>query len=147
MSAMFIGEYNHTIDNKGRMIIPVKFREGLGEKFFMTKGLDGCLELYAREEWYIYLEKLSKLPTNLNKAAKEVKRFVLSGATECELDKQGRILVPPSLRSYAHFEKDLVSAGVGDKVEVWNNETWAKNQLSDNIEGYMNQLIEQGYEF
>ena len=104
---MFMGEYSHTIDAKGRMIIPSKFREELGENFVLTKGLDGCLSIYPNEEWKNFEEKLKALPLN-DKNARAFLRFFVASATLCELDKQGRILVPATLREFAGLEKDCL---------------------------------------
>ncbi|HHY36558.1 MAG TPA: division/cell wall cluster transcriptional repressor MraZ [Firmicutes bacterium] len=120
---MFMGEYRHTIDSKGRLIIPVKFREGLGPSFVATKGLDSCLFLYPREEWSNLEQKLKALPFTRADARAFV-RFFFSGATECEMDRQGRILLPPNLREYAGIEKDVVVIGVSNRVEVWSEEGW-----------------------
>ena len=103
---MFMGEYNHTIDAKGRLIIPSKFRELLGEEFVLTKGLDGCLSIYPMDEWEAFEMKLRALPLT-NKNARTFSRFFVAGATTCELDKQGRILVPQTLREFAGLEKDV----------------------------------------
>ena len=107
---MFMGEYSHTIDAKGRLIIPSKFREQLGEEFVLTKGLDGCLSIYPNDEWAAFEEKLRALPLT-NKNARTFSRFFVAGATSCELDKQGRILVPATLREFAGLEKDVVLTG------------------------------------
>lgn len=120
---MFMGEYHHTIDSKGRLIIPAKFREGLGDTFVATKGLDNCLFLFPMEEWSLLEQKLKSLPfTRAN--ARAFVRFFFSGATECELDKQGRILLPPNLRAYAGIERDVVIIGVSNRVEIWSEEGW-----------------------
>ncbi|MCG8500617.1 MAG: division/cell wall cluster transcriptional repressor MraZ [Firmicutes bacterium] len=129
---MFIGEYQHTIDTKGRMIIPSRFREGLGEKFVVTKGLDNCLFVYSLEEWANLEEKLKTLPLT-NKDARAFVRFFFSGATECEVDKQGRILIPGNLREHAGLEKETVVIGVATRVEVWNKQKWAQYNSDDNI--------------
>lgn len=122
---MFMGEYQHTIDDKGRLIIPAKFREGLGEKFVMTKGLDNCLFLYPMDEWERLEQKLRALP--FTKAdVRAFVRFFFSGATECELDKQGRVLVPQVLREHAQLEKEVVVIGVSTRVEVWSKQVWEK---------------------
>ena len=116
---MFIGEYSHTIDAKGRLIVPSKFREQLGEEFVVTKGLDGCLFVYENSEWKSFEEKLHALPlTNAN--ARKFTRFFLAGASACELDRQGRILIPAVLREFAKLEKDVVLVGVGSRIEIWN---------------------------
>lgn len=122
---MFIGEYYHTIDEKGRIIIPARFREGLGERFIVTKGLDNCLFVYPRQNWEEIEQKLRTWP--LTRAdARAFMRFFFSGATECELDRQGRILLPVNLREYARLEKEVVIAGVSTRVEIWSRELWEK---------------------
>lgn len=120
---MFMGEYNHTLDAKGRLIIPSRFRESLGDTFVVTKGLDGCLFVYDNSEWTIFEEKLKGLPLT-NKDARQFVRFFLAGAAEVEVDKQGRILLPGSLRDYAGMEKDVVLIGVGSRVEIWSRERY-----------------------
>jgi len=118
-----MGEFQHTLDDKGRVTIPVKFREGLGASFVMTRGLDQCLFVYPQSEWQILEDKLKTLP--LTRAdARSFVRFFFSGATECELDKQGRINIPATLREYAKLERDCVVIGVSDRVEVWNETNW-----------------------
>ncbi|MEL1134240.1 division/cell wall cluster transcriptional repressor MraZ [Desulfitobacterium sp. THU1] len=121
---MFMGEYLHTIDGKGRLIVPSKFREALGERFIATKGLDHCLFVYPQEEWKILEEKLRALPFTQQDARAFV-RFFFSGATECEIDKQGRILLPANLREYAQLDKDVVLVGVSSRVEIWSQGLWA----------------------
>ena len=116
---MFIGEYQHAIDNKNRMIIPAKFREELGTKFVLTKGLDGCLYAYTMEEWKVMEEKLKKLPLT-SKDARAFVRFFFSGANEVEPDKQGRVLIPQNLLEYAAIEKEIVSIGVSTRIEIWS---------------------------
>lgn len=123
MITMFMSQYNHTIDAKGRVIIPAKFREKLGEAFVVTKGLDGCLYGYAKEEWSAFEEKLGTLPIT-NKNSRQFTRFFLAGAAECELDKQGRILIPSVLREFAGLDKDVVLVGVASKIEIWSKERW-----------------------
>ena len=112
---MFMGEYNHTIDAKGRLIIPSKFRDSLGDEFVVTKGLDGCLFVYDNKEWSAFEEKLKSLPLT-NKDARQFVRFFLAGATLAEVDKQGRILVPANLREFAALEKEFVLVGVASRV-------------------------------
>lgn len=120
-----MGEHQHTIDPKGRLIVPAKFREELGERFVATKGLDNCLFVYPMEEWKVLEQKLKGLP--FTKAdARAFVRFFFSGATECELDKQGRILIPGNLREYAKLDKDVVVIGVSSRVEIWSKENWEK---------------------
>ena len=120
---MFMSEYNHTIDTKGRLIIPAKFREKLGEEFVVSKGMDGCLFVYANDDWNAFEQKLTSLPL-INKEARQFARFFLAGAAEVELDKQGRIVIPQELKVYAQIEKELVTMGAMSKIEVWARETW-----------------------
>ncbi|MCR2042900.1 division/cell wall cluster transcriptional repressor MraZ [Anaerosalibacter massiliensis] len=120
---MFIGEYQHNLDNKGRVIIPSKLRDGLGDNFIMTKGLDNCLFVYPKSEWGILEEKLKSLPLT-SRDARAFVRFFFSGATECELDKQGRILIPANLRNHSKLEREAVIIGVGTRVEIWSKEEW-----------------------
>ncbi|WP_084667042.1 division/cell wall cluster transcriptional repressor MraZ [Thermanaeromonas toyohensis] len=122
---MFIGEYYHTIDEKGRLIIPARFREELGERFIVTKGLDNCLFVYPWKNWEEIERKLRSWPLTRSDA-RAFMRFFFSGATECELDRQGRILLPASLREYARLEKEVVIAGVSTRVEIWSRELWEK---------------------
>lgn len=120
---MFMGEYQHSLDAKGRLIIPAKFREELGEGAVLTRGLDNCLFLFPAEEWSVLETKLKTLP--LTKAdARQFVRFLFSGATECELDKQGRITLPQNLRDFASIDKDAVVIGVSSRVEIWSKEKW-----------------------
>lgn len=120
---MFMGEYHHTLDAKGRLIIPARFRSELGDTFVLTRGLDHCLFVYPMEEWRNVEAKLRTLP--LTKAdARAFVRFFFSGAVECEVDKQGRIMIPPNLREYAHIDKDVVVVGVSTRVELWSAERW-----------------------
>ena len=130
---MFMGEYNHTVDAKGRLIVPSKFREQLGDEFVVTKGLDGCLFVYENTEWKILEEKLKKLPlTNAN--ARKINRFFLAGAALCEVDKQGRILLPAVLREFAGIEKDAVMVGVGNRIEIWSKESWMSANVYDDMD-------------
>lgn len=139
---MFMGEYNHTIDTKGRLIIPSKFREALGDTFVVTKGLDGCLFVYDNEEWNTFEEKLKALPIT-NKEARQFVRFFLAGAAEVEVDKQGRILVPNILREFAQISKDVVLIGVASRIEIWSKERFedtAAYEDMDEIAEHMAQL-------
>lgn len=120
---MFMGEYRHNIDEKGRIIVPAKFREGLGESFVLTRGLDKCLFVYSMEEWEILENKLKNLPLT-KKDARSFTRFFFSGAVECEVDKQGRINIPQTLRSYSVLSKECVVIGVANRIEVWSKEIW-----------------------
>lgn len=120
---MFSGEYQHTLDAKGRVIMPVKFREALGDSFVVTKGLDKNLLVFSREEWQKFYEKLSTLPL-ANKNSRGFSRLFLAGAIECETDKQGRILITQPLKDYASLVKDVTIIGNGDKLEIWSTENW-----------------------
>ena len=122
---MLMGEYSHSLDTKGRLIMPAKLRQDIGDKFILTKGLDGCLFAFSQEEWLNFEEKLKSLPLS-DKNARNFVRFFLSGATECEIDKQGRFLIPNNLRTAANLDKDAVIIGVGTRLEIWNKETWEK---------------------
>ena len=129
---MLIGEYEHSLDVKGRLIMPAKLREDMGEKFIITKGLDGCLFGFSQNEWLSFEEKLKTLPLT-NKNARDFVRFFLSGAIECEVDKQGRFLIASNLREYANMEKDVVIIGVGTRLEIWNKEKWKQYNSDENI--------------
>ncbi|WP_366207911.1 division/cell wall cluster transcriptional repressor MraZ [Bacillus amyloliquefaciens] len=120
---MFMGEYRHTVDAKGRMIVPAKFRESLGEQFVLTRGLDQCLFGYPMNEWKLIEEKLKALPLT-KKDARAFTRFFFSGATECELDKQGRVNIASSLLNYAKLEKECVVIGVSNRIELWSKVIW-----------------------
>ena len=129
---MFIGEYEHSVDVKGRIIMPSKLRENIGEKFIVTKGLDKCLFAYSKSEWTNFEEKLKTLPLT-NKNARDFVRFFLSGAVECEIDRQGRFLVPANLRTYANIEKEIVIIGVGTRLEIWDKSSWTNYSSEENI--------------
>ena len=134
---MFMGEYNHTVDAKGRLIVPSKFRDQLGDEFVVTKGLDGCLFVYENTEWKALEEKLHALPlTNAN--ARKLSRFFLAGASTCEVDKQGRILLPAVLREFAAIDKDAVLVGVGSRIEIWSRDACNKSNTYD----YMEEIAE-----
>ncbi|ADH99155.1 division/cell wall cluster transcriptional repressor MraZ [Salisediminibacterium selenitireducens] len=120
---MFMGEHHHNIDDKGRMIIPARFREELGAKFIVTRGMDKCLFVYPQKEWNVIEDKLKSLPFT-KKDARAFTRFFFSGATECELDKQGRANIPVTLRTYADLEKECVVIGVSNRVEIWSKSVW-----------------------
>lgn len=140
---MFMGEYNHTIDTKGRLIIPAKFREALGEEFVLTKGLDGCLSIYPMDEWNTFENKLKSLPLT-DKNARAFQRFFVAGATTCELDKQGRILVPGTLREFAGLDKEVVLTGNLTKIEVWSKEKWAENNSYDDMDSIAASMQDMG---
>jgi MraZ protein len=129
---MFIGEYNHTLDPKNRVIMPSKFREKLGDSFVMTKGLDNCLFIYSSQDWKIVEDKLKSLPMT-NKDARAFVRFFFAGACECELDKQGRMVIPNYLKDHANIDKELVIIGVSTRIEIWSKEEWNKFNNDANI--------------
>lgn len=119
---MLLGEYHHNLDEKGRLIIPAKIRDELGDNFILTRGLDNCLSVYPKEEWNHIISKYKELPNT--KDARNFMRFLLSGATECNFDKQGRINLPEPLMKYASLEHECVVIGVNDHVEIWSSDNW-----------------------
>ena len=129
---MFIGEYQHSLDSKGRIIIPSKFRGELGYEFVITKGLDNCLFVYPQEEWTILEDKLKSLPLT-NRDARAFIRFFFSGASESNLDKQGRVLIPQNLREHSKIDKDAVVIGVSTRLEIWSKEIWEDYIDEDNL--------------
>ena len=144
--AMFIGEYHHSIDDKGRLIIPSKFRDELGERFIVTRGIENCLFVYSEESWTKIVDKLESLPFT-KKDARQFIRFFLSGATRAEFDKQGRINITSPLISYAKINKECVIIGTGDRLEIWSEESWndfftsAKDNMSDIAENLFNESV------
>ena len=140
---MFMSEYNHSIDTKGRVIVPVKFRESLGAEFVVTKGLDGCLFVFPNDEWNIFEEKLKSLPM-ANKDARKFVRFFLAGAAVVELDKQGRILIPPVLRESAALDKDVVVVGVGNRVEIWDKARWEESTTFNDMDEIAEHMSDLG---
>ncbi len=136
---VFSGEYQHTLDAKGRVIMPAKFRELLGDKFFVTRGLDSNLLVFDRDEWQKFYDKLSTLPLS-NKNSRNFSRYFLASAIECETDKQGRVLIPQPLKEAANLSKDITIIGNGNKLEIWDTKTWADHigsidtdELADNL--------------
>ena len=142
---MFMGEFVHTVDAKGRIIIPSKFREDLGEEFVITQGLDGCLFIYSNTEWQIFVEKLKTLPGT--KEARQLQRYFMAGAAACQADKQGRILIPIRLRENAALDKDIVFVGVLNKIEIWNKERWEKNNNYDDVDDIAEHMSQYGINF
>ena len=140
---MFMGEYNHIIYAKGRLIIPARFRELLGEEFILTKGLDGCLSIYPMDAWEAFETKLRALPLT-NKNARTFTRFFVAGATNCELDRQGRILVPQTLREFAGLEKEVVLTGNLDRIEIWSKEKWSENCNYDDMDSIAESMQDMG---
>lgn len=138
---MLIGEYQYTLDVKGRLFIPVKFREDLGESFVVTKGLDDCLFVYSEEQWNKLLEKINALPMS----QRDIRRFFLAGATQVDLDKQGRILLPQNLREHAKLERDVVIIGVSERVEIWDKERWENAVNTLTSEAVAEKMEELGF--
>lgn len=139
---MLIGEYEHSVDVKGRLIMPAKLREEIGYKFIVTKGLDGCLFVFPLKEWEIFQEKLRALPVS-DKNARNFTRFFFAGAIECEIDKQGRFLVSSNLREFAGLDKDVVIIGMNSRLEIWSKEKWQQcdeNISADEIADHMTDL-------
>lgn len=141
---MFMGEYTHTIDAKGRIIIPSKYRDALGEHFVVTLGLDGCLFLYPEEEWSNFVTELKKLPGN--KEGRKLQRYFMAGAADCEVDKQGRVLIPGKLRENAGLLKDIVFVGVLSKIEIWSKERFDGNSYED-VDEIAERMSEYGLSF
>jgi len=120
---MFMGEYQHTLDEKGRIIIPAKLREGLGETFVITRGLDRCLFVYPMEEWRVLEQKMKELPTT-QAGITTLPCLFFSGAVETETDKQGRVVIPTNLREHAQIQKEVYTLGVSTRIEIWSKEVW-----------------------
>ena len=143
---MFIGEYHHTIDEKGRIIVPSKFRDELGSNFVVTRGIESCLFVYPNKNWEQICEKLNSLPFT-RKDARVFNRFFMSGATNVELDKQGRINISSPLITHANLKKDCVVIGTGDRLEIWSKEDWDsffnsnKDSMSDIAENLFNESV------
>ena len=142
---MLLGEYEHTLDIKGRLAMPAKLREALGNKFIITKGLDGCLFVYDMEEWHKVEAKLAALPMS-RKTARDFTRFLFGGACEGECDKHGRVLLPANLRRHAGLEKDAVIVGVGSRAEIWDAQRWAayNEESSEDVNELAEQLADLG---
>lgn len=140
---MFMGEYNHTVDQKGRLIVPGRFRELLGDRFVVTKGLDQCLFIYPNEEWERIEARFRETPLTTQDARKFA-RFFFAGAAECEVDKQGRILLPQVLRAHAGIEKEVVSVGVLNRVEIWSKERWLSESSFDDMNEIAEHMAELG---
>jgi MraZ protein len=133
---MLMGEHAHTVDAKGRVILPAEFRADLGEHFVITRGLDTCLFVYGEEEWDKFSKKLMSLPTT-NPEARAIVRYFLSGARQLECDRQGRFLIPSNLRQHAKLKKDVVLNGVINRIEVWSKDEW--NTYNDSISSSVEQ--------
>lgn len=139
---MFIGEYRHSLDNKGRIIVPARFRDELNGSFIITRGLDTCLFGFTMEEWSNQGNKIATLPLTQGDA-RAFSRLFFSGAAECEMDKQGRVLLPSNLREYAKIDKDVVVIGVSDRFEIWSQEVWDEysQKTSESYENIAETLV------
>lgn len=140
---MFCGEYEHSLDTKGRIIIPAKLRDSLGEQFMITKGLDGCLFVYSMEQWKEFEEKLQALPLN-QKDSRAFARYFFSGAMDIEPDKQGRVIIPQNLREHAGLTKDIMIIGAGTRLEIWDKDTYeaymANSQSPEELAAAMSEI-------
>jgi len=143
---MFLGEYNHTIDAKGRLIIPSKYRDVLGNDFIVTKGLEGCLYVFERFEFESFMDKLNE-QSDFEARSRKIKRFFVTGAQEVEPDKQGRMLVSQVHRAYAGLDKDVVWAGVGNHFEIWDKQKWDENMNFDDIDDIAESFAQVGIKF
>lgn len=142
---MFMGEFEHSLDSKGRLIIPSKFRDQLDSNFVVTRGLDGCLFVYPLSEWRLVEEKLSQLPSN-KKNNRAFVRFMFADAVQCDFDKQGRIIIPKKLRLHAKLQKECVLVGVSNRVEIWNKARWEETieETEENFDDIAENLIDFG---
>lgn len=139
---MLIGEYQHTLDTKGRVNFPARLRESLGESFIITKGLDGCLFVYSQAEWKVLEDRIRELPMS---KARNLQRFLFAGAVEVETDKQGRVLLPANLREYAGLEKEIVVIGASTRAEIWSRERWSQNSEELGSEAVAQAMDELGF--
>ncbi len=139
---MLTGQYNHTLDSKGRVNFPIRLREELGEHFIITRGLDNCLFVYSMKEWEQLAAKLRQLP--ISKSA-PLNRFFFAGAAEVEADKQGRVLIPAHLRQFAGLERDVTVAGVSSRAEIWDTERWERNNEQLTAETIASAMDELGF--
>lgn len=140
---MFRGEYSHSIDSKGRIIIPSKLRSGLGDAFVLTKGLEQCLMAYDAKEWENFENKLHDLPVT-NKNARKLVRHFLGGAADIETDSQGRALIPANLREYSGLTKEAVLVGMGNRIEIWSKEKYETEGTYDDLDEVVNALEDMG---
>ncbi len=143
---MYKGKYNHTIDAKGRLIIPSKFRDALGDEFVISMGMDGCLFAFDEQGWQSFEQSLNDMPMN-KKDIRNLTRFFLAGAADVEVDKQGRILIPAELREFAGLEKDVTLIGVGARIEIWSKERWEAESSELGVEDTLEKLSDWGVSF
>ena len=138
---MLLGEHEHTIDDKNRLTLPARFREALGEGVVVSRGLDECLYVFAREEWARIMEQRLAELDPFSREAREMERYFFSGAVEADVDKQGRVMIPAALTSYAKLARDVVVAGVRNRLEIWDREAWRKQR--DEFEGSAEHVAER----
>ena len=143
---MFIGEYSHSIDDKGRVSVPAKFRSELAGGCVVTRGLDGCLWVYSTQDWKALAEKIAEMPIT-QKNARSFGRFILSGAVECEIDRAGRINLPKYLAEYAGIKSKVTLNGMYNRVEIWAESKWTdfKKGMEENSEEVAENLVEIGF--
>jgi MraZ protein len=138
---MLLGEYEHTLDDKNRLTLPAKFRQAFADGVVISRGLDGCLVVFTRDDWDSFVAAQLEGLNPFSREARQMSRFVFSGATESELDKQGRVMVPPALLQHASLDREVVVAGVRDHVEIWDRAAWQK-QLEE-VEGSVELVAER----
>lgn len=136
------GNYRHTIDAKGRLFIPAKLRDELGERFYVTRGLDECLSVYSEANWKVIEDKVSALPLA---QARNLQRMLFSSAAACELDAQGRIVIPQILREYANLEKDVTVIGVSNRAEIWDSSKWEEINSTVSPESLAEEMDKLGF--
>ena len=141
---MFFGEYEHKCDSKGRVMMPSKFRDQLSDTFYVTKGMEGCLFIFDSEEWEILANKINSMSQLSRKEARAFARLFYAGASNLQLDKQGRILIPANLRTYAGISKDVYILGIAKRIEIWSKDKWEEynNEEFLNYEALSDQLID-----
>lgn len=141
---MLIGTYEHNMDAKKRVIMPAKFREDIGDKFYLTVGFDGCIRAYSTEQWKVYISRYDNLPES-NENARRIRRIILANSSECEVDKQGRIIIPPNLLKHANLVKETIIIGQSAHIEIWAKEIWdAYQPEEDNLNELIGSLSEFG---
>ena len=138
---MLLGEHEHTIDEKNRLTLPARFREELGAGVVVTRGLDECLNVFAREEWERVVGRQLGALDSFSREAREMERYYYSGAVEVEIDRQGRVMIPAPLSTYAKLGREVVVAGVRNRLEVWDREAWRKQR--DEFEGSAEHVAER----
>ncbi len=146
MDVSFTGKYNHTLDAKGRIIVPARFKNSLGDVFQICIGMDGCLYIFTKDRWNEFVEELNRLP-GTDMRARKLRRAMLANSSECEVDKQGRILINSDLRKAAALDKEAVFVGVGNKIELWDKDRFDEANDFSSIEEIAESLTEYGISF